>query len=91
MLVLARRIQEAVVVGGTADMNELLRVVVVEIRGGTVKLGFVADSNVAVHRHEVWERVRGERQMNKQKTIVERQGNRRHRLIECRPVSQDQS
>ena len=60
MLVLSRKSQQSVVIGAAADMNELLRVIVVEIRGGTVKLGFVADNDVAVHRHEVWERVRSE-------------------------------
>jgi carbon storage regulator len=62
MLVLARKSQQSVVIGAAGDTNELLRVTVVEIRGGIVKLGFVADSEVAIHREEVWERVRSERQ-----------------------------
>jgi carbon storage regulator len=62
MLVLRRKSQQSVVIGAAGDMNELLRVTVVEICGGTVKLGFLADSGVKVHREEVWERVRGEHQ-----------------------------
>lgn len=76
MLVLARKSQQSVVIGAAGDMNELLRVTVVEIRGRTVKLGFVADSDVAVHRHEVWERVRNEHQSAKPKPRAEQPGKR---------------
>jgi carbon storage regulator CsrA len=34
-----------------------LKVTVLEIRGTNVKLGFEADSDVPVHRAEVWERI----------------------------------
>jgi sRNA-binding carbon storage regulator CsrA len=30
---------------------------VLDIRGGTVKLGFEVDAKVPVHRWEVWERI----------------------------------
>ena len=42
------------------DLHELVRVTVVEISGGKVKLGFEADNDLAIHREEVWERVCGE-------------------------------
>ena len=58
MLVLSRKSHEAIVVGGTAGFDRLLKVIVLEIRGGSVKLGFEADADVAVHRWEVWERIR---------------------------------
>lgn len=35
----------------------LLKVTVLEIHGDTVKLGFEVDSDVPVHRLEVWERI----------------------------------
>ena len=57
MLVLSRKSQESVVVGGSDRFERLLKVTVVEIRNGSVKLGFEADSDVAVHRSEVWERI----------------------------------
>jgi carbon storage regulator CsrA len=60
MLVLARKNRESVVISSAEDMQELARVTVLEVRGGTVKLGFVADDDVGVHREEVWERVRAE-------------------------------
>jgi carbon storage regulator len=60
MLVLSRRIQEAIVVGGTGGVNQLLRIKVIEIKGSTVRLGFEASPEVAVHREEVWGRIRAE-------------------------------
>jgi len=58
MLVLSRKSQECVVVGGPASSEPLLKVTVLEIRGTSVRLGFEAPADVAVHRWEVWERIR---------------------------------
>jgi carbon storage regulator CsrA len=57
MLVLTRKNQESVVVGGVGGMGSRLKVTVLEINGGRVKLGFEANSNVSIHRWEVWERI----------------------------------
>ncbi len=57
MLVLSRKSQESVVVGGPDGHERILKVTVLEIRGTTVRLGFEAESDVAVHRSEVWERI----------------------------------
>jgi carbon storage regulator len=62
MLVLSRKSTESVVIGAADDLQELVRVTVLEIRGGTVKLGFQADDDVAMYREEVWQRVRAESQ-----------------------------
>lgn len=72
MLVLSRKNQESIVVGGTDGLNQLLRIKVVEIKGGTVRLGFEANPEVAVHREEVWKRVRAETQTLVQVQAVER-------------------
>jgi len=61
MLVLARKNQEAVVIGGSAGFERLLKVIVLEIERGCVKLGFEADAQVPVHRLEVWERIHAKR------------------------------
>jgi carbon storage regulator CsrA len=61
MLVLSRKKCESVVVGGEDGAGYLLKVTVVEICQGKVKLGFEADDKVPVHRLEVWERLRAER------------------------------
>jgi carbon storage regulator CsrA len=64
MLVLSRKSQEAVVVGGSGGFEQLLKVTVLEIRGRNVKLGFEIDAAVPVHRWEVWERIRSAGQAN---------------------------
>ena len=57
MLILSRKTREAVVVGGGGGVASLLKVTVLEIAGGRVKLGFEAASDVPVHRLEIWERM----------------------------------
>jgi carbon storage regulator len=57
MLVLSRKRQEAVVVGGASGFEHLLKVTVLDIRGGNVRLGFEVDADVPVHRWEVWQRI----------------------------------
>ncbi len=58
MLVLTRKNQEAVIVGGAGAFEGLLIVTVLEIGCGKVRLGFEADKSIPVHRREVWERLR---------------------------------
>ena len=60
MLVLSRKSREAVVISGTSGFEQLLKVTVLEVRGGNVKLGFEAGAEVPIHRAEVWERIRNE-------------------------------
>jgi carbon storage regulator len=50
MLVLSRKIGEAIMVGDN------IRITVVDIRGGKVRLGFVAPEDVIVDRQEVHEK-----------------------------------
>ena len=57
MLVLSRKSLESVVVGGAEGFPRLLKVTVLGIQGAKVKLGFEVDSDVPVHRSEVWERI----------------------------------
>ena len=58
MLVLTRKNQESVVVGGADGFHRLLTVTVLQITRGKVRLGFDVDPGVPVHRSEVWERIR---------------------------------
>jgi carbon storage regulator CsrA len=58
MLVLTRKNQESVVIGGSGRFERVLKVTVLEIHDGSVRLGFEADADVPVHRSEVWERMR---------------------------------
>lgn len=57
MLVLSRKRRESVVMGGGGGLLRLLKVTVLEIAGGKVKLGFDVDADIPVHRHEIWERM----------------------------------
>ena len=57
MLVLSRRSQETVVVGGADGLDRLVTVTVLEIGAGKVRLGFEAPDAIPVHRGEVWERI----------------------------------
>ena len=52
MLVLSRKSQESVVVGGSDGFHRLLRVTVLGIEGANVKLGFELDAEVPAHRSE---------------------------------------
>jgi carbon storage regulator len=58
MLVLSRKSNESVVVGGPEHSEHLLKVTVLEIGNGRVRLGFEANGDVPIHRLEVWERIR---------------------------------
>ncbi len=58
MLVLSRKHHESVVVGGPNGVERLLKVTVLDIEGGRVRLGFEAGDGLPVHRSEVWERIR---------------------------------
>jgi carbon storage regulator CsrA len=72
MLVLGRKRQESVVIGAAGGMQELVHITVLEVRGGTVKLGFQADDGVAVFREEVWQRICAEKQAARPTAVIER-------------------
>ena len=57
MLVLSRKSQESVVVGGPSDAGCMLKVTVLEIQKGRVRLGFDVADGIPVHRLEVWQRI----------------------------------
>lgn len=52
MLVLTRKNSESVVIGSADGLTTVLKVTVLEIRGGRVKLGFEADTTIPIHRSE---------------------------------------
>jgi carbon storage regulator len=53
MLVLSRKLDEAIVIG-----DEII-VKVLNVRGGQIRLGITAPSDLSVHREEVYERIHG--------------------------------
>ena len=54
MLILSRHLGESVKIG------DEVTVTVLGVRGGQVRLGFAAPPNLAVHREEVYERIKAE-------------------------------
>lgn len=62
MLVLTRKTTEGITIGPN------IRVVVLEIKGGQVRLGIEAPHTVQVHRDEVYARIRDE---NKQAALTD--------------------
>lgn len=57
MLVLTRKCLEVIVVGGAGGAEPLVKVTVLGIENGKVRLGIEAPPEVPVHRLEVWERM----------------------------------
>jgi carbon storage regulator len=59
MLVLTRKNCESVVIGDSSSPDHLLKVTVLDVRGGKVRLGFEAAADVPIHRSEVSQRACG--------------------------------
>ncbi len=57
MLVLTRKNQESVIFGRAGAGDQMLKVTVLEVRGGKVTLGIEGDRNIPVLRSELWERI----------------------------------
>jgi len=58
MLILTRRVGEAVVIG------EEVTVTVLGVKGNQVRIGVNAPKSVSVHRDEIFERIKNERDSN---------------------------
>lgn len=56
MLVLSRKKSEAIMIINSITQSPGIKIVILEISKGMVKLGIEAPLSVAVHRTEVWER-----------------------------------
>jgi carbon storage regulator CsrA len=57
MLVLTRKVRESVRIGGPGGRGPMITFTVLEVNGKSVRLGFEADSDVPIHRAEVWARI----------------------------------
>ena len=61
MLVLTRKKAESIVVFRSDGQDSGIKIVVLEISKGIVKLGIEAPPDVSVHRMEVWDRIKESR------------------------------
>jgi carbon storage regulator len=53
MLILSRKLGEAIVVGEMAEV----KIMIVGVNGNQVRLGIEADKNIPVHRLEIFEKI----------------------------------
>jgi carbon storage regulator len=58
MLVLSRKRHESIVIGGCVGFERLMKLTVIRVCGGTVKIGFEVPDDIPVYRLELWERIR---------------------------------
>jgi len=54
MLILTRKFGENIRIG------DKIKIIILDVKGGQVKLGIDAPPNIAVHREEIYERIREE-------------------------------
>ena len=54
MLILTRKLGENIRIG------DRIKIIILDVKGGQVKLGIDAPPNVSVHREEIYERIRDE-------------------------------
>jgi sRNA-binding carbon storage regulator CsrA len=57
MLVFSRRNHESIVIGGSKGFERLLKLTVIDVTDGTVKLGVDVADDIPVHPWEAWERI----------------------------------
>jgi carbon storage regulator CsrA len=60
MLILSRKNDEAIVVGGLKAFEHTIKITILGVKKGRVELGIEADADVPVNRFEVWEQIRAE-------------------------------
>lgn len=59
MLVLTRRKDEAIYIDG-----DNIKITIVELKNGTVKIGVEAPKNISVHREEVYKAIKNEKRVS---------------------------
>ena len=67
MLVLARRINQSIMIG------DEIEIVIVDIKGDQVKIGVQAPKNVSVHRTEVYQEIQDENKQAAKTDILPQQ------------------
>ena len=60
MLVLTRRLNQAIMIGDPKKPEECIEVTVVEVKGDQVRIGTQAPRDVVVHRREIYDEIAAE-------------------------------
>ena len=60
MLILSRKNDQAIVVGGFESIERTIKITILGVKNGRVQLGIEGDADVPVNRFEVWEQIRAE-------------------------------
>ena len=60
MLVLTRRLNQAIMIGDPAKPEECIEVTVIEVKGDQVRIGTQAPRDVVVHRREIYDEIAAE-------------------------------
>ena len=69
MLILTRRVGETLMIGNEVSIT------VLGVKGNQVRLGVNAPKDIAVHREEIYQRIKQERSMQMHMSHLEQQGN----------------
>ena len=60
MLILSRKNDQAIVVGGFEAIERTIKITILGVKKGRVQLGIEGDTDVPVNRFEVWEQIHAE-------------------------------
>ena len=61
MLVLTRKVGQVITLGNPCSSEKAIEIIVVDVQGGDVKLGFEAPVEISIHRREIWEQKKQEK------------------------------
>ncbi|MBI5764727.1 MAG: carbon storage regulator [Planctomycetes bacterium] len=65
MFIVTRRHAESVIIDGFNTAERALKVTVLEVKDGRVRLSFEVNKDVSLQRAEVWENVRAKRNIDR--------------------------
>jgi carbon storage regulator len=66
MLVLSRKVGDSVAVGASDELHRTVKVTVLGIGNGQIRLGFDGPREIPIHRWEVWLRINDEKEKERQ-------------------------
>jgi len=66
MLILTRRVGETLMIGDSINLT------VLGVKGNQVRIGVTAPKEVAVHREEIWKRIRATQALNQEQTETQK-------------------